>query len=125
MKTYAIAAIPGDGIGTEVISAGIAVLREIAKREATFAVRFDHFDWGGEYYKTHGRMMPADGRERIRNHDAILFGSAGYPEIPDHVTLWGLIFRYLILFHQRLEVYPLMALKATRFIFQKDLTRLS
>ena len=90
MKTYAIAAIPGDGIGTEVVSAGVEVLDAIARREGSFAFKVDHFDWGGEYYKKHGRMMPEDGRDLIRKHDAILFGSAGHPDIPDHITLWGL-----------------------------------
>jgi tartrate dehydrogenase/decarboxylase/D-malate dehydrogenase len=90
MKTYAIAAIPGDGIGTEVVAAGIDALTALAQRQGSFEFRFDHFDWGGEYYKRHGRMMPEKGRDLIRKHDAILFGSAGHPEIPDHITLWGL-----------------------------------
>lgn len=87
MKTYAIAAIPGDGIGTEVVSAGVEVLAAIAKREGSFTFKVDHFDWAGEYYKKHGRMMPANGRGLIAKHDAILFGSAGHPDIPDHITL--------------------------------------
>jgi tartrate dehydrogenase/decarboxylase/D-malate dehydrogenase len=91
MKTYKIAAIPGDGIGTEVISAGVTVLEALAGRAGDITFDFDHFDWGGDYYKKHGRMMPVDGREQIRHHDAILFGSAGHPDIPDHITLWGLI----------------------------------
>ena len=66
MKTYRIAAIPGDGIGAEVVDAGVEVLAALAQREGGFALHFDRFDWGGEYYKKHGRMMPADGREQIR-----------------------------------------------------------
>lgn len=58
MQTYKIAAIPGDGIGTEVVNAGMEVLAALASREGTFDFHFDQFDWGGEYYKKQGRMMP-------------------------------------------------------------------
>src|SRR3982074_429305 len=87
MKTYAIAAIPGDGIGTEVVAAGLEALDAIARRDGGFTYKVDHFDWGGEYYKKHGRMMPANGSDQIRQRVAIPFGSAGHPEIPDHITL--------------------------------------
>src|SRR5437764_1684469 len=106
MKTYSIAAIPGDGIGTEVVAAGLEVLAALAKREGSFQFKFDHFDWGGEYYKKHGRMMPENGRSLIRNHDAILFGSAGHPEIPDHITLWGLRLAICQPFDQYANVRP-------------------
>ncbi len=106
MKTYKIAAIPGDGIGTEVIAAGVDVLNAVAKRDGSFAFDFDHFDWGGEYYKTHGRMMPENGRDQIRHHDAILFGSAGHPEIADHITLWGLRLAICQPFDQYANVRP-------------------
>jgi tartrate dehydrogenase/decarboxylase/D-malate dehydrogenase len=106
MKTYRIAAIPGDGIGAEVVDAAVEVLTALAEREGTFILRFDRFDWGGEYYKKHGRMMPEDGRERIRRHDAILFGSAGHPDIPDHVTLWGLRLAICQPFDQYANVRP-------------------
>ena len=69
MKTYAIAAIPGDGIGKEVVAAGIEVLDALAARHGGMTFRFDHFDWRGEYYKQHGRMMPENGRDLIRRHD--------------------------------------------------------
>ena len=106
MKTYTIAAIPGDGIGTEVIQAGVEVLDAVAQRDAGFKFKFDHFDWGGEYYKKHGRMMPADGRDLIKKHDAILFGSAGHPEIADHITLWGLRLAICQPFDQYANVRP-------------------
>ena len=106
MKTYKIAAIPGDGIGTEVVDAGVEVLKALAAREGKFAFHFDHFDWGGEYYKKHGRMMPENGRDQIRHHDAILFGSAGHPEIPDHITLWGLRLNICQPFDQYANVRP-------------------
>jgi tartrate dehydrogenase/decarboxylase/D-malate dehydrogenase len=106
MKTYSIAAIPGDGIGTEVISAGVEVLQALAKRDGSFGFKVDHFDWGGEYYKKHGRMMPENGRDQIRKHDAILFGSAGHPDIPDHITLWGLRLAICQPFDQYANVRP-------------------
>jgi tartrate dehydrogenase/decarboxylase / D-malate dehydrogenase len=106
MNTYRIAAIPGDGIGTEVVTAGIEVLQALAKREGSLQFTVDRFDWGGEYYKKHGRMMPENGRSLIRNHDAILFGSAGHPEIPDHITLWGLRLAICQPFDQYANVRP-------------------
>ncbi len=106
MKKYKIAAIPGDGIGTEVVSAGVEVLNALAERDGGIAFQVDHFDWGGDYYKKHGRMMPEDGRDQIRDHDAILFGSAGHPDIPDHVTLWGLRLAICQPFDQYANVRP-------------------
>ncbi|MBN9499844.1 MAG: tartrate dehydrogenase [Alphaproteobacteria bacterium] len=106
MKTYRIAAIPGDGIGTEVITAGVEVLHALAKREGHISFQVDNFDWGGEYYKKHGRMMPENGRDQIKAHDAILFGSAGHPDIPDHITLWGLRLAICQPFDQYANVRP-------------------
>lgn len=90
MKTYAIASIPGDGIGKEVVPAGRQVLEALAGTSSKFRFDFETFDWGGDYYRTHGVMMPDDGLDALRHKDAILFGSAGDPDIPDHITLWGL-----------------------------------
>src|SRR6187431_193384 len=106
MKTYAIAAIPGDGIGTEVISAGVEVLHALAQRDGSFKFQVDHFDWGSEYYKKHGIMMPENGRDQIKSHDAILFGSAGAPDVPDHITLWGLRLAICQPFDQYANVRP-------------------
>lgn len=106
MKTYTIAAIPGDGIGVEVISAGVEALHALAERDAGFAFDVDDFDWGSERYKRAGRMMPEDGLAQIRGHDAILFGSAGAPDVPDHVTLWGLRLAICQPFDQYANVRP-------------------
>jgi tartrate dehydrogenase/decarboxylase/D-malate dehydrogenase len=89
MKTYRIATVPGDGIGKEVVPAGRQVLEALAGSE-NFAFEFENFDWGGDYFRQHGEMMPENGLDALRGKDAILFGSAGDPHIPDHITLWGL-----------------------------------
>ena len=106
MKQYRIAAIPADGIGIEVIAAGIEVLNALAEKTGTFRFQFDQFDWGSDYYKTHGVMMPEDGREQIRNHDAIFFGAVGAPDVPDHITLWGLRLAICQPFDQYANVRP-------------------
>ena len=90
MKTYRIATVPGDGIGKEVVPAGRHVLEALARSQSAFRFEFENFDWGGDYFRQHGRMMPEDGLDALRRSDAILFGSAGDPHIPDHITLWGL-----------------------------------
>ena len=79
MKTYRIATIPGDGIGKEVVPAGQLVLEAVAASSHGFRFQFESFDWGGDYYRKHGVMMPADGLDALRDKDAILFGSAGDP----------------------------------------------
>src|SRR5258708_40027598 len=79
MKSYRIATIPGDGIGKEVVPAGQQVLEALAARSNTFRFEFENFGWGGDYYREHGVMMPADGLDALRDKDAILFGSACDP----------------------------------------------
>jgi tartrate dehydrogenase/decarboxylase / D-malate dehydrogenase len=106
MRHYRIAAIPGDGIGAEVIAAGIEVLGVCAARDGGFRLAFDHFDWGSDYYRRHGAMMPTDGLDRIRHHDAIYFGAVGAPDVPDHVTLWGLRLAICQPFDQYANVRP-------------------
>ncbi|MBU3907720.1 MAG: tartrate dehydrogenase [Gammaproteobacteria bacterium] len=90
MKTYKIAAIPGDGIGKEVVSAGVEVLQALAEMDQGFKLEFDHFDWGSDRYKASGSFMPADGVEQLKHYDAILFGAVGAPDVPDNLSLWGL-----------------------------------
>ena len=105
MNTYRIAAIPGDGIGVEVIEAGVEVLRAVADREG-FAVEITDFDWGSERYLREGAMMPEDGLTRLKPYDAIYFGSAGDPRVPDHISLWGLRLAICQPFDQYANVRP-------------------
>ena len=106
MKTYQIACIPGDGIGKEVIPAGQRVLETLAEGQDRFGFAFTSFGWGGDWYRAHGQMMPDDGLDALRGMDAILFGSAGDPRIPDHVTLWGLRLKICQGFDQYANVRP-------------------
>ena len=91
MKTHRIALIPGDGIGKEVIPAGVKVLEAAAAGE--FALSFEPFDWGCEYYLRTGRMMPEDGLERLRPFDGIYLGAIGHPTVPDHISLRELLLK--------------------------------
>lgn len=106
MKTYSIATIPGDGIGKEVVPAGRQVLEALARSSNHLSFTFENFDWGGDYFRDHGMMMPEDGLAALRDKDAILFGSAGDPDIPDHITLWGLRLKICQGFDQYANVRP-------------------
>ena len=90
MARHRIAAIGGDGIGQEVIAAGLEVLAALGAREPGLELEVTSFDWGSALYRRTGRMMPEDGLEQLEGFDAIYFGAVGAPNIPDHVTLWGL-----------------------------------
>jgi tartrate dehydrogenase/decarboxylase/D-malate dehydrogenase len=106
MRTHKIAAIPGDGIGSEVIDAGLQVLAVVAERDGDFRLQVETFPWGSDYYRRHGRMMDEDGLDRLRQFDAIYFGAVGDPDIPDHVTLWGLRLAICQGFDQYANVRP-------------------
>jgi tartrate dehydrogenase/decarboxylase/D-malate dehydrogenase len=90
MKTYRIAAIGGDGIGPEVIEAGIEVLTSLAKALGTYAFQFERLPWSSEHYLKHGHYIPEGGLEKLKEFDAIFFGAVGSQKVPDHVSLWGL-----------------------------------
>ena len=90
MHEYRIAAIPGDGIGGEVIAAGLEVLRALAVRHGTFTFDVQHFPWNSQYYLEHGYYIPEGGLEQLKKFDAIFFGAVGSKDVPDHVSLWGL-----------------------------------
>jgi len=106
MRTYKIAAIPADGIGPEVIEAGVEVLQALAGRVGDVALDVRTFDWGTDYYKRHGLMMPEDGLALLQPFDAIYFGAVGAPDVPDHITLWGLRLRICQSFSQYANVRP-------------------
>ena len=114
MKSYKIAAIPGDGIGSEVIGAGVEVLAALEKRMGSLRFEVTQFDWGSDYYKRHGEMMPADGLAQLKPFDAIYFGAVGAPDVPDHITLWGLRLPICQGFDQYANVRPTKILPGIR-----------
>jgi tartrate dehydrogenase/decarboxylase/D-malate dehydrogenase len=105
MGTYKIAVIPGDGIGLEVVPAAIEVLDHVAL-ERGFKLDWDFLDWGCERYVATGQMLPPDGLTRLRDHDAIFLGAVGRPDVPDHVSLWGLLIPIRRAFQQYVNLRP-------------------
>jgi tartrate dehydrogenase/decarboxylase/D-malate dehydrogenase len=113
MKTHRIAVIPGDGIGKEVVPEGLRVL-EAAGKKFGVAFKWDHYPWSCGYYAEHGRMMPDDGLAQIRGHDAIFLGAVGFPGVPDHVSLWGLLIPIRREFDQYANVRPVRLMPGIR-----------
>ncbi len=109
MADYTIAVIPGDGIGKEVVPEGLRVLDAAAARFG-FSLSYNHFDWSCETYKATGRMMPEDGLDRLRDHDAIFLGAVGFPGVPDHISLWGLLIPIRRAFEQYVNLRPVRLL---------------
>jgi tartrate dehydrogenase/decarboxylase / D-malate dehydrogenase len=105
-----IAVVAGDGIGPEVIEAGIGVM-EAAGRDGSVELEFTRFPWGCEYYLEHGRMMPEDGLETLRGFDEIYLGAVGWPTVPDHVSLWGLLIPMRRNFDQYVNLRPARILR--------------
>ncbi|RME85267.1 MAG: tartrate dehydrogenase [Caldilineae bacterium] len=114
MKTYEIAAIPGDGIGKEILPEAVRLLEETARLDGDFRLEFTSFPWGSDYYLAHGCMMPAEGLERLREFDAILFGAVGWPQVPDSVSLWGLRLAICQGFDQYVNLRPARLLPGIR-----------
>ncbi len=110
---HRIAVIPGDGIGKEVVPEGIRVLEAVGKR---FSIQFkwEFFPWGCEYYLSHEQMMPEDGLEILKGFEAIYLGAVGAPEVPDHVSLWGLLLPIRRTFHQYVNLRPVRLLKGMK-----------
>src|SRR5689334_5000123 len=108
--THRIALIPGDGIGQEVIPPATAALDAVGRRHG-ISFAYDEFDWSCERHAHEGAMMPADGLDRIRTHDAILLGAVGWPGVPDHVSLWGLLIPIRRAFAQYVNLRPIAVLE--------------
>jgi len=106
MRTHRIAAIPGDGIGQEVIPAGLAVLAALAERQGDFTLAVETLPWGSDFYRATGRMMPDDGLATLQPFDAIYFGAVGDPALPDDLTLWGLRLKICQGFDQYANIRP-------------------
>lgn len=109
-KTYNIAVIAGDGIGKEVMPEGLRVLEEAGRK---FGIGFNwrEYPWGCDYFRAHGRMCPEDGMETLGTSDAIFLGAVGHPEVPDHVSLWGLLIPIRRAFDQYVNLRPVRLFK--------------
>jgi len=114
MREYKIAAVPGDGIGIEVIAAGLKVLEVLAQRDRGFRLKVEHFPWSSDYYLKHGHYIPEGGLDRLKTFDAIFFGAVGAPNVPDHVSLWGLRLPICQGFDQYANVRPARVLPGIR-----------
>lgn len=106
---YRIAVIPGDGIGREVIPASLDVLNAVAQKFG-FTLSYTSYNYSCEYYKTTGVMMPADGLQRLSDSDAIFLGAVGFPGVPDHISLWGLLIPIRRSFEQYVNIRPVKLL---------------
>ncbi len=110
---HRIAVIPGDGIGKEVVPEGQRVL-EAAARRFGFELAWTEFDWSCERFARTGRMMPEDGLEQLRAFEAIFLGAVGFPGVPDHVSLWGLLIPIRRAFRQYVNLRPVRLLRGVR-----------
>ncbi len=106
-----VAVIGGDGIGPEVIGAGMRVLEAVADKDPSLDLSFTEFPWGCEHYLEHGRMMPEDALETLAGFDTIYLGAVGWPTVPDHVSLWGLLLPIRRVFDQYVNLRPTRLLR--------------
>ncbi|MBC7234474.1 MAG: tartrate dehydrogenase [Chloroflexi bacterium] len=110
MNTYRIAVIPGDGIGVDTIDEAQQALQTICQVHGGLSMTFERYPWGCQYYLREGRMMPEDGLRILADYDAILFGAVGFPPVPDHVSLWGLLLPIRQAFDQYINLRPVKLL---------------
>lgn len=114
MRNYSIALIPGDGIGVDVIREGKKVLDTICEIDGGVSLQYEHFDWSCEYYAKHGKMMPDNGLDILKDFDSIYLGAVGYPGVPDHVSLWGLLLPIRRHFQQYINIRPVKLLRGLK-----------
>jgi isocitrate/isopropylmalate dehydrogenase len=111
---HRIACIPGDGIGVDITEAAIQVLNALAKAIGSFSFDFTTFDWSSKNFLERGWYMPPDGLEQLKKFDAIYFGAVGWPDVPDHISLWGLILPIRKALNQYVNVRPTRILEGTK-----------
>jgi tartrate dehydrogenase/decarboxylase/D-malate dehydrogenase len=110
MPTYRIAVVPGDGIGIDTIDQAVQTLETVCEVHGGLDLAFDRYPWGCGYYLEHGEMMPQDGLQILADYDAILLGAVGFPTVPDHVSLWGLLLPIRKTFDQYINLRPVRLL---------------
>lgn len=110
MSKYSISVIPGDGIGNEVIPASIKVL-DVLSAKFDFQLSYKQYDYSCEHFAKYGKMMPDDGLDRLRDSDSVFLGAVGYPGVPDHVSLWGLLIPIRREFQQYINLRPVRLLQ--------------
>ena len=110
MERYRIAVVPGDGIGVETVAQAVRTLKAVCEAHGGLQLSFEQYPWGCEYYLSHGEMMPADGLRILGDYSSILFGAVGFPSVPDHISLWGLLLPIRQGFDQYINLRPVRLL---------------
>jgi len=105
MAPLRIAVIGGDGIGPEVIEQAIRVV-DAALVHDRASLSWNRLPWSSTYFKETGRMIPDDGWDLLRTHDAILLGAVGRPDVPDAITVHGLLLPMRRKFDQYVNLRP-------------------
>jgi isocitrate/isopropylmalate dehydrogenase len=113
-RIYNIACIPGDGIGVDITTAAIQVLTTLSSSLKAFEFDFKTYDWSSKNYLERGWYMPPDGLDQLKQHDAIYFGAVGWPNVPDHISLWGIILPIRKALNQYVNVRPTRILEGTK-----------
>lgn len=118
-KKYIINSIPGDGIGKEVVPVSLNIMERLSKKFG-FELSFKSFDYSCDYYLKHGAMMDKDGIKKLADCDAILLGAVGMPNVPDHISLWGLLIPIRRAFDQYVNLRPVKSLKGINGVLKES-----